>query len=64
MTTTLPTKTRRNNLITLVLLILFAIGLCALVLISMRVHARRVGNGAYPDQPSTFAPPSSLNFAA
>ena len=64
MTTELPAKTRRNNLITLVLLILFSVGLCALVLVSMRIHARRVGNGAATDQPSTFVPSSDLRFVA
>ena len=34
-------ETRARNLVTFVLLVLFAFGLCAYVLVSMRVHARR-----------------------
>ena len=65
MTTELPARTRRNNLITLALLILFSIGLCILVLVSMRVHARRVGAGSAMDQPGAYYTPSSgLPFAA
>ena len=42
MTATVSPRTRRNNLLTLVLLIVFALGLCAIVVLSMRVHARKV----------------------
>ena len=64
MSTVVPAKTRRNNLITLVLLILFSIGLCLLVFWSMQVHARRLKDATYPEQPSTFAPTARLSFIA
>ena len=51
--TTVSPRTRRNNLVTMILLILFAIGLCATVVLSMRVHARKV-------QEATRATPSAL----
>ena len=37
----IPPETRRRNLVTFVVLVVFAFGLCAFVLWSMRIHARR-----------------------
>ena len=50
---TVPPATRQRNVVTFVLLILFAIGLCVLVLWSMRLHTLRQGGTVYP-------PPTSL----
>ena len=45
-----PRETRIRNFVTLILLILFACGLCAYVLVSMRIHAARqqAGNATPP----------------
>lgn len=51
---TVPARTRRNNLITLALLILFAIGLCVTVFWSMQVHARRVKEATSSAPSSTY----------
>ena len=57
----IPPRVRRNNLVTLVLLILFAIGLCAFVLVSMRIHAQRrasnpAATGFIPTQSEVAVP--------
>ena len=49
-----PPRVRRNNLADVRLLILFAIGLCAFVLVSMRIHAQR--RAANPDATGFMSP--------
>ena len=56
-----PLRTRRNNLVILVLLILFAVGLCAFVLVSMRIHARR--RAANPEATTGYVPMRSVTPA-
>ena len=51
---TVPARTRRNNLITLAVLILFAIGLCVTVFWSMQVHARRMKDTTFSTPSSTY----------
>ena len=51
---TVSPETRHRNLVTFVLLVLFAFGLCALVFWSMRVHARRVEEAARTSPAATL----------
>ena len=57
-----PPRVRRNNLLTFILLVLFALGLCAFVLISMRIHAQR--RGANPDATGFIPTQSRLSSVA
>ena len=60
----LSPKTRRRNLVTFILLVVFAAALCATILLSMRVHARREGRNVDPTRPGTSWQQSRLSFAA
>ncbi len=57
-----PPRVRRNNLVTFVLLVLFAIGLCVFVLVSMRIHAQH--RAANPEATGFIPVRSDLSFAA
>ena len=58
-------KTRRRNLVTFILLVVFAAALCVTILLSMRVHARREGRNTDPTlRPGTSWQQSRLSFAA
>lgn len=63
---TVSPETRNRNVVTLILLILFACGLCAYVLLSMRVHNQRQqqDEGAHMTVPgTTLRAQSRLSFA-
>ena len=59
-------ETRNRNVVTFILLVLFALGLCAFVVVSMRIHNRRQQqNENVPAPPATSLwQQSRLSFAA
>ena len=62
----IPPETRRRNLVTFVVLVVFAFGLCAFVLWSMHIHAQRQEQeeAAHPNPATSFWLQSDLSSAA